>query len=434
MTITYDPTHPLFRDEADVRDELARVFDVCHGCRRCVSLCGTFPTLFELMEHRDEPDAGLMTPAEQDRVVETCFQCKACETACPYTPERHELAVDFPRLMLRARAMQFENGHTTARQRFTTRVVARAGRLGSVATAGAPLVNAVIAAKPGSLIRRVVASLTGISARRLLPSYATHRFSAWFDQRPKITLRKKQGSVTVFPTCLVEYQAVEIGHDLVKVYERNGVECSRTEVGCCGAPWLHAGDVERFTKIAEKNVEILAREVRAGTDVVVAQPKCSYIVKQDYPDYVGGDDAELVAAHTYEASGYLMTLYRAGNYVLDTDFNGEAPRTITYHAPSYIAAQQSGFRGRDLMKLTGAKVTLVRQCSGVETAWGYRSEHEDLSLPIARRLGEQIEAAGGEVVAGDCHFGNTAIREQTGRWAVHPLQVIARAYGLPEES
>ena len=108
-------------------------------------------------------------------------------------------------------------------------------------------------------------------------------------------MSNKQGAVTLFPTCLVEYQETQIGKDLVKVYERNGIECSNTEASCCGAPWLHSGDVDQFTKIAKKNVKTLAKEIRAGTDVVVPQPTCGYVLKKDYVDYVGGRDAELVA-------------------------------------------------------------------------------------------------------------------------------------------
>ena len=93
----------------------------------------------------------------------------------------------------------------------------------------------------------------GVSSVRLLPPYARQRFTTWFKRRPRVRIAKRQGRVAVFPTCLVEYQKPSIGHDLVKVYERNGIECSLAEdAGCCGAPWLHSGDVEQFTKVAEQ--------------------------------------------------------------------------------------------------------------------------------------------------------------------------------------
>jgi glycerol-3-phosphate dehydrogenase subunit C len=117
--------------------------------------------------------------------------------------------------------------------------------------------------------------------------------------------------VALFPTCIVEYQNAGIGQDMVKVYEHNGIECSLPEgQQCCGAPLLHQGNVDAFVKQGRKNVEVLAKAVREGNDVVVPQPTCSYILKKDYPDYIGGTDAELVAQHTYDAAEYLMKIHK----------------------------------------------------------------------------------------------------------------------------
>ena len=128
-----------------------------------------------------------------------------------------------------------------------------------------------------------------------------------------------------------------------------------------------------------------------------------------------------------------MKVHKADDTVLDTEFTGEKVGSITYHAPCHLRAQNIGFESRDLMKLTGAKVKLVQQCSGIDGMWGLRADNEDISMPVAKQLGERIDDAGGDVVAGDCHLANTAIVEQTGRTPLHPLQVIARAYGIPEE-
>lgn len=437
MTTTYDPTHPLYVDEADVREELTRVYDLCQGCRSCVELCTSFPTLFEMVDKHDDRDAGRLTPADQDQVVDECFQCKLCAVRCPYTPELHEWSLDFPRLMLRADAMQHANGIKSARDKTTTQIMGRTDLLGTLATGTGPIANKITQAAPGSVIRRVVGLVTGVSSTRLLPPYSKQRFSTWFRQRPRIKLTKRQGKVTLFPSCLVEYQETQIGKDLVKVYERNGIECTNTDAGCCGAPWLHSGNVREFTRAAEKNVKTLAAEVRSGTDIVVPQPTCSYVIKKDYVDYVRDPalraDAELVAEHTYDAAEYLMKVHTGHDTSLDTNFTGETVESITYHAPCHLRAQDIGFTSRDLMKLTGAKVELVQQCSGIDGMWGLRAGNEDIAVSIAKRLGDQIDQAGGEIVAGDCHLANTAIVEQTGRTAQHPLQVMARAYGIAPE-
>jgi Fe-S oxidoreductase len=336
--------------------------------------------------------------------------------------------------MLRTDAMRHANGQVSLRSRLTDTVLGHTDLLGKAATLTAPAANAMIGAKQGSLVRKTMEAVTGVSSVRLLPPYARQRFTTWFKRRPRVRIAKRQGRVAVFPTCLVEYQQPSIGHDLVKVYERNGIECSLTDgADCCGAPWLHTGDVEQFTKVATKNVKALATSIRRGNDIVVPQPTCGYVLKKDYIVYVGGADAQLVADHTYDAAEYLMKVHKAEGTSLDTSFEGTVPATVTYHTPCHLRAQNIGLKSRDLMKLTGAKVTLVQQCSGIDGMWGLRAENTGISVPIAKKLAEQIERANGEVIAGDCHLANTAITEQTGRQPLHPLQLLARAYGISEE-
>ena len=434
MTITYDPKHPKYFDEADVRAEMTRVFDLCHGCRMCFEFCTSFPTLFEMIDRYDTHDAGRLTPAHQDQVVDECFQCKLCYINCPYIPGLHEWAIDFPRLMLRVDAMRHTNSQMSVRSRVTDTVLGHTDLLGKAATLSAPVANKVLGARQGSVIRKAVEVATGVSSVRLLPPYARQRFTTWFKRRPRVRITKRQGRVAIFPTCLVEYQQPSIGHDLVKVYERNGIECTLVDgATCCGAPWLHSGDVEKFTKVARANVKALATSIRRGGDVVVPQPTCGYVLKKDYIDYVGGPDAQLVADNTYDAAEYLMKVHKGDGTALDTDFQGRVPATVTYHTPCHLRAQNIGLKSRDLIKLTGAKVTLVQQCSGIDGMWGLRAENAGISVPIAKKLAEQIRVAAGEVVAGDCHLANTAITEQTGEEPVHPLQLIARAYGISEE-
>lgn len=435
MTTTYDPQHPEYADEAGVRSELTRVFDVCVECRRCVDLCGVFPTLFDLVDRHPADGAGRLTPAQQDRVADQCTHCSLCAVDCPYTPDIHESAVHVPRLMVRAHAMRRASGQVPVRVRLTDTLLGRTDLLGRVAGRAAPAMNRLVDAKPGSTPRRLLEKATGVSKVRVLPPYARQRFSTWFAGRPKVRIAKRQGRVAVYPTCLVEYQQPAIGHDLVKVYERNGIECRLADdVGCCGAPWLHAGDVVRFTKVAERNVAALAAMVRKGHDIVVPQPTCGYVLQHEYPHYLGSADARTVAERTYDAVEFLMQVHKGDATTLDSDFSGFVPSTITYHVACHVRSQQVGLKGRDLMRLTGATVKLVQRCSGMGGAWGLRAANADSSVPRARALADDVHAAGGDLVAGDCHLANTAITEQTGEIPLHPLQVLARAYGIPEEA
>ncbi len=434
MTTTYDPSDPAYWDEAATREELTRVFDLCHGCRLCFKFCTSFPTLFDLIDRDDAQDSATLTAAEQDRVVDECFGCKLCgELNCPYTPGKHEWELDFPRLMLRAKAFQHAEGTKTRKERVTDQVLGRTTLTGRIGSATAPLANRAIGT-PGSATRRVMEKVTGIASERVLPPFARERFSTWFKRRATLRFEKRQGRVALFPTCLVEYQDPQVGRDLVRVFEHNGVECTLPEgLGCCGAPWLHAGDVDNFRKAATKNLSVLAAAVREGRDVVVPQPTCGFILKHDYVDYVGGPDAELVAANTYDAAEYLVKLHKAEETSLDTEFPGPVPEAITYHAPCHLRAQNVGLRSRDLMKLTGTKITVVAQCSGIDGTWGYRAENYERARGVASKLKAGIDKAGNEVVTGDCSLANGGILQEIGRKPVHPLSFVARAYGIPED-
>jgi glycerol-3-phosphate dehydrogenase subunit C len=453
---TYDPSDRAYFDEGDLREEMNRVFDLCHGCRLCFNLCPSFPTLFDYVDSHDG-HAEAMTASEQDRVVDECYQCKLCYLKCPYVPP-HEWELDFPRLMMRANAVR-RTAHPSLAESLADQALNRTDLVGRVSVALAPLVNAVVS-KPGTFVRRLMESTVGIAAERALPTYSRRRFTRWFARRNRPILRTVQRSVAVFPTCFIEYMEPGIGRDTVKVLERNGVACSVPEgARCCGAPWLHSGDVRRFVAQAKRNVEALAPEVAGGKDVIVAQPTCAYVLRKDYPIYVGGEDAEMVAAHTFEPSEYLMKMRSDEGSQLDTEFTGEVPERVVYHISCHHQALQTGLRARDLLRLAGAEVTLVQKCSGIDGTWGYRASHYVESKQVARPMLEAVRSAAAPnlqdahqgaallkvanetgpgpvrppVVMGDCHLANTAIAEETGYVPMHPMQVLARAYGIPEE-
>jgi glycerol-3-phosphate dehydrogenase subunit C len=431
VTTTYDHRHPAYYDEADLRGELNRVFDLCHGCRMCFNLCPSFPTLFDYADSYDG-DVHQMTAAEQDHVVDECYQCKICYVKCPYIPP-HEWELDFPRMIMRAEAVKARNGSDSLPQRVATHALGRPDLLGKVASG--PMSGVANASLGVGAVRKVVEKVAGIASERVLPPYARQRFTTWFRKRVGGLGRSRQARAAVFPTCFVEYMQPDIGQDLVKVYERNGVECSlASTTKCCAAPLLHAGDVDGFLKVAEKNVAALAQDVRAGKDVVVPQPTCGYVLKKDYVQYVGGPDAELVAAHTYDAAEYLMRLHKGADTSLDVEFAGEVPEGVTYHVPCHLQAQNIGLKSRDLMKLTGTKITLANKCSGIDGTWGYRAENYDLARKVAGPLAEAVEKAGNDMVAGDCHLANGAIVQETGKRPVHPIQFVARAYGIESEA
>jgi len=438
VTTTYDPHDPVYLVESDLREEMVRVYDICHGCRLCFKFCTAFPTLFEYIDSFPSQDAAEMTPEQQDQVVEECFNCKLCYVNCPYTPgQGHEWNLDFPRLMLRAEAILVAKEKKLSRERISTEAVARTDLNGKLGTRLSGVVNRTIS-KPGSLPRRLMSKTAGIASERILPLFARERFSTWFRRRTPALGRDRQDTVALFPTCLVEYNQPAIGHDLVKVYEHNGVECELPEgMQCCGAPWLHSGELDKFVEQGRRNIAALAPHARRGHKIVVPQPTCSYVLKKDYVDYIGGADAEAVASATRDSSEYLMELRKGEGTELVEDFDGDVPEQVTYHVPCHLRAQEIGLKSRDLMKAAGIKARLVQECSAIDGMWGYKEENYERSKKVAAKMARGVDqamkATGVRVVVGDCHLANGSIAEETGVVPMHPIQLVARAYGLPPE-
>jgi Fe-S oxidoreductase len=128
---------------------------------------------------------------------------------------------------------------------------------------------------------------------------------------------------------------------------------------------------------------------------------------------------------------FLMKLHKEDP--LDAAFEGEVPESITYHVPCHLQAQNIGLKSRDLMKLTGTKIQLANQCTGIDGMWGYRAENQELQQKVIQGLKRTIEQQDAPLVVGDCHLANGGIDDATGRRPVHPMQFVARAYGITEE-
>ncbi|HXJ82505.1 MAG TPA: anaerobic glycerol-3-phosphate dehydrogenase subunit C [Candidatus Methylomirabilis sp.] len=421
--MTLDIRQPEFWKLDRVDAELRRVYDVCAGCRRCLPLCPSFRVLFERLDvEAVDGDVERLPAADVKEVVDLCFQCKLCYNHCPYTPP-HRWQVDFPRLMLRARSAEARQKGVTLQDRFlgNTELIGRLGML------TAPLSNWASALP---LQRKLMEATVGIHRDRQLPVFHRETFSRWFDRRraaPGPTPRRR---VALFATCSVEYNDPATGKAAVAVLEKNGVDVSLPAQRCCGMPYLDGGAVKEARRLIAENARTLAEAVRAGREIVVPGPTCSYMLKQEYPWLDGSEDANLVASHTQDLFEYLAGLHAAGR--LDTRFPNPA-ETIAYQLPCHLKAQNLGTKSADVLRLTGARVETIERCSAVDGTWGMKKEYFELSMKIAQPLFKEIEAARPDRVATDCPLAALQINQGTGRQARHPIRLLAEAYGLPIE-
>ena len=278
-----DWKNPEFSDQVACEKEMERIFDICHGCRRCVSLCHSFPTLFDLIDATKEGEVHEVAKPDFWKVVDQCYLCDLCYmTKCPYVPP-HPWNVDFPHTMLRAKAIKFKNGGVGAGERF----LASTDKHGQFA--GIPVVvqvaNALNKTKP---MRKVLDSALGVHPDAWLPDLATSRFR-WSAKKKGSAVsvvdgERSPGKVAIFSTCYVNYNEPGIGHDLIKLLEHNAIPYVLVEKEkCCGMPKLELGDLESVAKHKEANIPMLARYAKEGYAILSAIPSCTLMLSRSCP-------------------------------------------------------------------------------------------------------------------------------------------------------
>ena len=419
----YDPRDPAFFDVKAVEQELARVTELCDGCRRCYRLCPSFDYMLDDAVDRNDGDIGKITSTDYRKIVDLCWQCKLCFNHCPYTPP-HKWDIDFPRLMLRAKAARAKAEGVTRQDRWLGNVDA-VGTLGSMT---APLTNFANGFGPA---RAVLQAAVGIDRTRNLPKFHHKTFARWFRERGRgraATGRK----VAFFYSCSVNYNEPQVGRDAVAVLERNGCALTCPKQVCCGMPYLDGGDIAAATENAKKNVAALLPAVEKGATVVVPQPTCSYVLKKEYPMRVPGEGAEKVAAKTQDVFEYLAGRHRDGTLV--TEFPGKKPGNVAYQMPCHLRAQNMGFKTRDVLQLVpGTRVSVVEKCTAMDGTWGMKKEFYPISLQFAKKAVAEMDAAKPDTYMTDCTLSALQIEAVRGRRPAHPLGLLREAYGLPEE-
>ena len=426
-----DWRNPEFYDQAALEAELARVFDICHGCRRCVNLCNAFPTLFDLIDESASMDVTGVDPTDYNQVVEQCYLCDLCYmTKCPYVPP-HEWNVDFPHLMLRAKAVKFEKHGARLRDRMLTNTGAT-GRIASL-----PLVvNLVNAGNRQPALRRVMEKTLGIAAEAKLPEFhrkgLSKRLAGLDDRRTPQAAGPTTGSIALVGTCYGERNDPQSSVDLVAVLQHNGIAVQLAEgLRCCGMPKLELGDLKRVEKLKQHNIPRLAALVEQGCDLLAPIPSCVLMFKKELP-LLFPDDSEVqrVAQAFYDPFEYLLLRHKAGR--LNTDFS-QALGKIVYQAACHQRVQNIGPRTRAVLELIpGTQVTVIERCSGHDGTYAVKRETRQAALKITRPVVRRIQATQADHFCSDCPMAASHIGSQLegASPALHPISLIRQAYGL----
>jgi Fe-S oxidoreductase len=420
-----------FYDEPKLLAELERIFEICHGCRRCVNLCTTFPRLFDLIDEGPSGEVDGVDKSSYWQVVDQCYLCDMCYmTKCPYVPP-HPWNVDFPHLMLRGKAVKFRKGETRWRDRVLTSTDA-IGKLAAI-----PVVAQAANAASGNAAARVLLEKTlGVHRDRRLPPYTPRPFRK--NARPGTSELVKNGQrtpgkVAIFATCYVNYSEPGLGHDLLRILDHNQVPYVLVEKeACCGMPKLELGDLRSVARLKDVNVPRLARLAGEGYAILTVVPSCTLMFKQELPLLFPADaQVSAVAAAMFDPFEYFVARRKDG--LLNTDFK-QALGRVSYHIPCHSRVQNMGQKTRELLEsIPGTTVSTVERCAGHDGTWGVKTEFFENSMKIGRPVFRQMSEPDPDFIASDCPIAARHIEQGMGETRAtkeHPLSLLRKAYGL----
>jgi len=427
-----DWKNPDFYNEQKLLEEMERIFGICHGCRRCVSLCDSYPTLFDLVDESETFEVDGVAKEDYWKVVDQCFMCDLCyQTKCPYVPP-HEWNLDFPHVMLRAKAVQFKKGERKLSHKLisNTKIQGAVGSLPVVSSA----INAVNKVKGA---RKILEKTLDLDHRAHLPEFHSN------------TLRKREknhapaqaeiretgstrGKVALFATCYCNVNTPDIGQDLIRVFEHNGIPVRLTEKEeCCGMPKLEQGDLETVDKYRKTNIPELVRLIDEGWDIVAAIPSCVLMFKQELPlMYPDDPDVQKVKQHMFDPFEYLVHRHKAG--LLNTEFKQELGKVV-WQVPCHQRVQNIGPKTRDVLALVpGTEVDMIERCSGHDGTYGVRAGTYEKSQKIARPVINRAKKMDADYLVSDCPMAATQIADglDLKNEETNPLTLLRKAYGL----
>ena len=427
--------HPInwktgeFNDETSLFDELERVYDICHGCRRCVSLCNAFPTLFDLIDESETFEVDGVKKDDYWNVVEHCYLCDLCYmTKCPYVPP-HKWNVDFPHLMLRAKAQNFRNGKVGLRDK----VLTSTDKVGSLA--GIPVVaQTVNVANKTKAIRKVMEKTIGIHSNAVLPEFYSNSLRKRFKKTKIVDdNRGDENKVAIFVTCYGNKNEPDVVEDLIKILEHNKINIKLVQQEkCCGMPKMELGDLESVERLKEFNIPRLVDLVEDGWNIIAPIPSCVLMFKKELPLLFTDDESvQKVKDAFYDPFEFLMSLKKDGK--LNISFK-ESLGEVAYHAPCHQRVQNIGPKTKDVLELIpNTNITLIERCSGHNGTYAIKSEYHETSMKICKPVINKIKESSIDHYASDCPMAGHQIDngiEGVKIKSESPFTLLRKAYGI----
>ncbi len=420
-------------------DELLQQAARCNGCGRCrtqepeLRMCPLFridpseaatprakANLIRQVLTGTLPADELGSP-EFKQVADLCFNCKQCQLECPPN-------VNIPQMMIEAKAA-YVAAHGLSG---TDWVLAQAHSFGLL---GSALSSPANWAMNNPIARWLFEKLFGIARHRKLPPFARRPLMRIvrpeFLQRPVIRADVKP--VIYFIDHYANFHDPELGLALLAIlnHHRIGVHIPPGQ-GPSGMAMISSGDLEGAREAAELNIRELADFAREGCTIVCTEPTAAVALRQEYPMLLNHPDAELVASRVVEAGTLLEQLYKAGR--LRRDFQS-LNLHVGYHTPCHLKALGVGTPLRNLLSLIpDLQIHNIEEgCSGMAGTYGLTREHFRESVKIGWGLISRMRAGDLSVGSTECSGCKMQMEQGTSTPTLHPLKLLALAYGLMPE-
>ena len=433
--------HPLnwetqdFTDPQQIDEELRRVFDICHGCRRCFNLCDSFPLLFDLIDESTTMELDGVKSEDFKPVIDACTLCDMCYmTKCPYVPP-HEFNLDFPHLMLRYRAAEFQAGKVG----FVEKQLAKTDRNGKLARPFAPIAN--WATKTTNTTTRTLLEKTAkIDANAKLPAYHSQTFESQTKSGDLPANRQAPAfgrKAVLYATCFVNYNRPGLGQAARALLAHNGVETEIVYPECCGMPKLEQGDLQAVADAATSVSATLVPWIDKGYDIIALVPSCTLMLKFEWKLITPGvPNIEKLAAATFDISEYIVDIAKK---------DGLAPGLkpldggVSLHLACHARAQNMGPKAAEMLRLIPDNdVKVIERCSGHGGSWGIMKDHFETALKVGKPVARTALKNAQKHIASECPLAGDHIVQGMERLeadaaatpAEHPVELMAQAYGL----
>ena len=335
--------------------------------------------------------------AEVKDALDWCLGCKGCRSDCPTHTDMAAYKAEF--------MSHYYESRRRPRQAWS---MGRIGEWAPLAARAASLVNALASTRWSKRI-------AGVAAQRSLPRFAAASFRSGF------TPGKVGAPVVLFDDSFNNHFRPATAAAAHRLLEQAGCAVALPERHvCCGRPYYDFGMLDQARTALERVLDTLAPQLARGVPIVVLEPGCLSVFRDELHQLFAGDAraAQLATSATSLAEHLKRVGYAPPRARAD----------VLMHAHCHQKALWG--TGAEVELLRAAGVTLATPdtgCCGMAGSFGYRPQFYEASKRIAGlALLPALEAAPDATVLASGFSCREQIEALSGRRTLHFAEVLAR--------